>query len=43
MSPSPVAAEAPLRAKTRELRCHLADSSIWNGLALRDGDIVIVT
>lgn len=29
--------------KTRELQCHLADSTIWNDFTLRDGDIVINT
>ena len=32
-----------LPLKTRELRCHLADSTIWNDVRIRDGDIVIVT
>ena len=30
-------------ARTRELRCHLCDSTLWNGLSLRDGDIVIAS
>src|SRR5690349_19423861 len=30
-------------ARTRELRCHLCDSTLWNELSLRNGDIVIAS
>ncbi len=32
-----------LPLKTCELRCHLADSTIWNDFRFRDSDVVIVT
>lgn len=44
MSLTPDAAENPQPPrKTRELQCHLADSTIWNSFRFRDGDILIVT